>query len=51
MLPRSDIPVGQLHRCVTHVPLDRVLSQEKRIDPAGDLWREAVEATSQPSFG
>ena len=51
MAGKTDILVGRWHRCFTHVPLERVLAHEKRIDPAGDLWREVVEATGQPAFG
>ena len=50
MAGKTDILVGRWHRCFTHVPLERVLEHEKRIDPAGVLWREVVEATGQPSF-
>jgi 6-phosphofructokinase 1 len=50
MAGKTDIMVGRWHRCFTHVPLARVLAHEKRIEPAGDLWREVVESTGQPSF-
>ena len=50
MAGKTDILVGRWHRCFTHVPLERCLAHEKRIEPAGDLWRQVVESTGQPSF-
>jgi 6-phosphofructokinase 1 len=50
MAGKTDIMIGRWHRCFTHVPLAQVLSHQKRIEPDGDLWRQVVEATGQPSF-
>ena len=50
MAGKTDIMVGRWHRCFTHVPLGRMLTREKRMQPSGDLWREVVESTGQPSF-
>ncbi len=50
MAGKTDIVIGRWHRCFTHVPLESVLTHEKRIDPSGDLWRQVVESTGQPSF-
>ena len=30
--------------------LARNAAQEKRVPPGGDLWRDVVSATGQPSF-
>jgi 6-phosphofructokinase 1 len=51
MAGKTDVMVGRCHRCFTHVPLELMLAHRKCIDPGGDLWREVVEATGQPSFG
>jgi 6-phosphofructokinase 1 len=48
MSGRTDLVVGRLHREVVHVPLDRVSSATRRIDPKGELWRSVLEATGQP---
>jgi len=32
------------------VPLALALAHQKRLDPAGALWRHVVESTGQPSF-
>jgi 6-phosphofructokinase 1 len=50
MAGKTDLMVGRWHRCFTHVSLDRVLAQQKRVEPSGDLWREVVESTGQPAF-
>ena len=50
MAGKTDVLVGRWHRCFTHVPLELILAHEKRIEPTGDLWRQVVESTGQPSF-
>ncbi|CAN5922256.1 ATP-dependent 6-phosphofructokinase [soil metagenome] len=50
MAGKTDMLVGRWHRCFTHVPLDLMLAHDKRIDPAGDLWRQLLESTGQPAF-
>lgn len=50
MAGKTDMMIGRLHRVFTHVPLARVLSEAKRIDPEGELWLAVTEATGQPSF-
>lgn len=49
MAGKTDILVGRWHRVFTHVPLPLVLSEKKRIDPRGPLWRAVLETTGQPS--
>jgi 6-phosphofructokinase 1 len=50
MAGKTDIMVGRLHRCFTHVPLPLVLSRKKRVDPHGDLWLSVTESTGQGRF-
>ncbi len=50
MAGKTDIMIGRWHRCFTHVPLGLVLAHHKTIEPAGDVWRNVVESTGQPSF-
>ena len=50
MAGKTDILVGRWHRCFTHVPLALALAHERRLDPAGAVWRHVVESTGQPSF-
>lgn len=50
MAGKTNLMVGRWHRCFTHVSLERVLANQKRVEPSGDLWREVVESTGQPAF-
>jgi 6-phosphofructokinase 1 len=51
MAGKTGMMVGRLHRAFIHVPLELVLSAgSKRIDPKGELWRDVLETTGQPSF-
>jgi 6-phosphofructokinase 1 len=47
---KTDVMVGRWHRCFTHVSLEHVLAHDKRVDPAGELWREVLSSTGQPAF-
>jgi 6-phosphofructokinase 1 len=48
MAGKTGILIGRTHRIFTHVPLDVVTRQRKRIDPDGDLWLAVTETTGQP---
>ncbi len=50
MAGKTDVLVGRWNRVFTHVPLATVLAAEKRIAPDGELWRDVLESTGQPSF-
>jgi 6-phosphofructokinase 1 len=50
MAGKTDILIGRWHRCFTHVGLDLVLAHRKALDPRGELWRDVLESTGQPSF-
>jgi 6-phosphofructokinase 1 len=50
MAGKTDVMVGRWHRFFTHVALEEVLGQTKRVDPAGELWAQVVESTGQPAF-
>jgi 6-phosphofructokinase 1 len=50
MAGKTDTMVGRWHRSFTHVALSDVLAHEKRVLPAGELWRDVIAATGQPSF-
>jgi 6-phosphofructokinase 1 len=45
---KTGIIVGRTHRVFTHVPLEIVTREKKRIDPDGDLWLAVTETTGQP---
>lgn len=46
----TDVLVGRWHRHFTLVPLRAVTGRQRRIDPDGALWLEALESTGQPSL-
>jgi 6-phosphofructokinase 1 len=48
MAGKTDVMVGRWNSVFTHVPLPLALSEKKRIDPNGELWRSVLEATGQP---
>jgi 6-phosphofructokinase 1 len=50
MAGKTDMMVGRWHRRFTHVALADVMAHGKRVDPAGELWREVLSTTGQPSF-
>ncbi len=50
MAGKTDMMVGRLHRLFTHVPLELVLSENKRVAPDGELWLAVIESTGQPRF-
>jgi 6-phosphofructokinase 1 len=50
MAGRTDVMIGRRHRMFTHLPLPLVVSEKKRLDPAGELWLSVLEATGQPRF-
>jgi 6-phosphofructokinase 1 len=47
---KTDMVVGRWHRHFTHVSLTDLLAHEKRVEPEGELWRQVLEATGQPTF-
>jgi len=50
MAGKTDIMIGRLHRCFTHVPLPLALGEKKRIDPDRELWLAVTETTGQPKL-
>jgi 6-phosphofructokinase 1 len=50
MAGKTDMMVGRWHRRFTHVALMDVMAHDKHVDPVGELWREVLSTTGQPSF-
>jgi 6-phosphofructokinase 1 len=50
MSGKTDLIVGFEHSHYIHVPIPAVISQTKRMDVSGDLWRSVLESTSQPRW-
>jgi 6-phosphofructokinase 1 len=49
MAGRTNMVVGNWKNEFTHVPIPLAVSQRKKIDPAGRLWRNVLASTGQPS--
>lgn len=47
MTGRTDMVVGYVNGKFVHVPLKVVAGKRKRIEPWGELWRNALETTGQ----
>ena len=50
MAGKTGLIVGFEHNHYIHVPIPTVVSQTKRMDVSGDLWRAVLESTSQPRW-
>ena len=48
MAGKTGLLIGSEHNRFIHVPIPAVVSQKKRIDITGDLWRAVVHVTRQP---
>ncbi|HJL86180.1 MAG TPA: ATP-dependent 6-phosphofructokinase, partial [SAR324 cluster bacterium] len=47
MCGKTDLIIGYWNGHFTHVPLDSVVREKKRIDPRGDFWRQVLFSTGQ----
>jgi 6-phosphofructokinase 1 len=48
MSGRTDMVVGSWKNSFTHVPISMAVSERKKIDPDGWLWRSVLTSTGQP---
>lgn len=48
MAGKTGVLIGVEHYRFIHVPIPAVVSQKKRIDITGDLWRAVMHVTRQP---
>jgi 6-phosphofructokinase 1 len=48
MAGKTGLVIGLLHDCFIHVPIDRLATQQKRLDPEGQAWSAVLAATGQP---
>ncbi|MBF0238644.1 MAG: ATP-dependent 6-phosphofructokinase [SAR324 cluster bacterium] len=49
MSGKTDMMIGYWNGRFTHVPLEEVIKGRKKIEPAGELWRQVLLSTGQPS--
>lgn len=48
MAGKTKLLIGLVNNEFTHLPIKAAVSERKRVDPEGSLWRDAVDATHQP---
>lgn len=46
----TGMAVGRSHRKFTHIPLNVLVSKNKRVNPEGGLWLSVLESTGQPFY-
>lgn len=46
---RTKMVVGLWNNIFTHVPMSRVISRRKRLDPSSPAWLSVLESTGQPA--
>ena len=48
MAGKTETIVGLVNDHFVHIPMEVAVSQRKRVDPEGNLWRDVLESTHQP---
>jgi 6-phosphofructokinase 1 len=48
MAGRTKVLIGMVHGQFVHIPVKAAVSKRNYVDPEGELWRDAVDATQQP---
>jgi len=48
MAGKTDMMIGYWNGHFTHVPLELVIKEQKRINPQGEFWRKVLFSTGQP---
>ncbi len=50
MSGRTAMAVGRSHDRLTHIPLAKLVTGRKRVDPEGELWLSVLGSTGQPFY-
>ena len=48
MAGKTGVVIGLLHERFIHVPIELLVSQQKRLDPEGPVWSAVLATTGQP---
>ena len=48
MAGKTKMVVGHVHEKFVHIPINMVIASRNVVDPEGALWRDTLDATSQP---
>lgn len=49
MSGKTGLLIGVVNGEFVHIPIKASVAQRRRVDPEGSLWRDAIDATQQPS--
>ena len=49
MAGRTKTLIGLVNTKYVHIPIAAAISQRRRVDPEGNMWRDTLDATHQPS--
>lgn len=49
MAGRTDVVVGLWYNVFIHVPIEMVISRQRRVVPTGEIWSAVLAATGQPA--
>ena len=50
MAGKTKVVIGLVNNEFVHLPMQAVISDRKRVDPEGSLWRDTLDATQQPAL-
>jgi 6-phosphofructokinase 1 len=50
MAGKTKVIIGLVQNEFIHLPMKAAVSQRKHVDPEGNLWRDTLDATQQPSL-
>ena len=50
MAGKTKLIVGLVNNEFVHIPMKAAVSHRNRVDPEGNLWRDTLDATQQPSL-
>jgi 6-phosphofructokinase 1 len=49
MAGKTQMIVGLVNDHFVHIPMAIAVSERKKVEPEGDLWRDVLESTHQPA--
>ena len=50
MAGKTKCVIGLVHDKFVHLPIKAVTAHRNAVDPTGSLWRDALDATGQPTL-
>ncbi|MCL2609223.1 MAG: ATP-dependent 6-phosphofructokinase [Treponema sp.] len=50
MAGKNKVIIGLVNNKYVHLPIQAAIAQRRHVDPEGNLWRDALDATHQPAM-